>query len=123
MSLLEVVILAFAVARITRLITTDSIFDGPRDWVLSRWPADDTVFGDSEVTNGKLSTGVEVFREVDGWFATYPKKWSEVITCNWCASVWVAIIVWLVYLVYPVTVTVLAPLALAQAAGLLLDRN
>lgn len=120
---LDVLILAFAVARIARFITTDSLFNTPREWLLTRWPADDTVFGDSEVTDGKLSSGVEVFKDLDGWFATYPNKWSEVITCSWCASVWVAIVVWAVYLVYPVTVTVLAPLALAQFAGLLLDRN
>lgn len=121
------VILALAVARLTRLITADSITEPAREWLLRRWPTDDTLFGDSEVEidHGRhlLRTGVEVVRSRDGWIAVRPYRWSEVLTCYWCAAVWVGITVWLAYLAYPVTEMVLTPLALAYVASFLIGHE
>jgi len=123
------VILSLAIARLTRLITTDSITEPIRRWVLYRWPTDETEFGDSEIDGDgsvrTLWTGVEVVKLTghDGWLALYPKKWSEVFTCDWCAGFWVAIVVWVAYWFYPVTEVLLTPFALAYVAGFLNAHN
>jgi hypothetical protein len=124
----ELIVLALAVARLTRLVTTDTIFDTPREWVLKRYPNRLTTFGDSEVARGSgnvglLETGVRVFRSSEAWHPVDPVSWSYLLSCDWCASVWMGIVVWALYLIYPVTVWVLAPLALAQFAGVILDRD
>lgn len=124
---LTIAILALAVARLARLVTMDSIFDRPRNALLFRWPNEDTIYPEqapeSQDPLGYTIAhvkGNEVFRGKDGnWYASDPRKWSEVFSCVWCASVWVGIIVWAVYLLYPVTVYYLTPLALAQIGGLL----
>lgn len=113
------VILALATARLARLVTTDTILETPRNAILRRWPAHDTEFGDSEVTGGKLSTGVEVFRVDHAWMAVEPHRWSELLTCVWCASVWIGIAVWTAYSLYPVTEMLLVPFALSYVAGFL----
>jgi hypothetical protein len=132
MDAVHLVVLALAVARLARLIVHDSLTERPRTWLLRRWPTDDTEFGDSEVTEtgkdtlgfriGHLSTGVMVFRTPNAWYAQTPHKWSELLTCVWCSSVWVGIAVWTAYWFYPDAVYWLVPLALSQIAGLL-DRH
>jgi hypothetical protein len=118
---LEVVILALAVARLTRLVTTDTFppIRKAREWVLLRWPDADTSFGDSEVIDGHLASGRSVYRFDGAWYATDPYAWSELLTCVWCASVWIGVIVWVAYLLYPVTAMIAAPFALSQMAGIL----
>jgi hypothetical protein len=119
----SLVILALAVARLARLIAVDTIFDTPREWVARRWPTSIDLFGDSEVVGSQLSTGVEVFRQPEGWYAVTPSKWAEVITCVWCNSIWLAIAVWIAYNLYPgATVLIATPLALSYVAGWLHDR-
>lgn len=39
------IILALAVFRITRLITTDTIFDRPRNWLFNKFPPERSAFG------------------------------------------------------------------------------
>lgn len=130
----ELVVLAFAVSRIARLVVSDAILDTPRNWFLSRFPADTTQFGDSEVIQGgKGSLGervgrlrgsfVDVFKSGDAWYAAEPRWVGNLVSCAWCVSVWVAIAVWAGYFFYPDLVYWLAPLALAEAAGLLNDRK
>lgn len=52
------VIVALAVARVTRLITLDYLTAGPRQWAVNKLGLD--------------------------------SKWAYLLSCPWCASVWVA---------------------------------
>lgn len=132
MNWLELLIVALAVSRVARLLVHDTITEGLREWVWRRYPVDDTQFGDSEVTvNGKdtfnrqlghLATGVEVIRLQDAWYAINPRFIGKLISCHWCAGIWVAIAGWAGYWFYPDLVVLLAPLALAEVIGLLNDR-
>lgn len=97
-----------AVFRLTRLITKDSLLNGPRWWILNRWPSELTTFPDALVTDretltlggrtiGSLATGVGVFlsstTDDDGdplWEARRTFKWTELVECAWCASMWLA---------------------------------
>jgi hypothetical protein len=120
----NLVILVLASARLTRLVVTDTLLQTPREWWLRRWPAEDTVFGDSEVTGNRLRTGVEVFREADGWYPVSPSMLGALITCVWCAGFWVAVLVWTAYQFYPeATVLVAAPFAFSYVIGWLDDRS
>jgi hypothetical protein len=101
---LHLVVLALAVARLTRLVTTDTITEKIRNAMLTRWPNSIVVFGDSEVTVeavdtlgyrvGRLSSGARVFRSGEVWVALEPKTWSTLLSCDWCLSVWVGILMW-----------------------------
>jgi hypothetical protein len=128
----NLVILALAVARLTRLVTQDSITQGIREWLLTRWPDDSTEFGDSEVTElatdslgyrtGTLKTGREVFRTSEAWYAVEPFKWSELLTCDWCLSIWIGLGAAVAYYYSPeVTFWVSLPLALSFVAAWLND--
>ncbi len=120
---MNLIVLALAAARLARLITTDDLLDKPREWVLRRWPSEDTLFGDSEVNEGRLSTGVEVFREDDGWYAWVPSRWGDLVTCVWCVSFWIGVLVWTAYQFYPDAIVLAAvPFAFSYVAGWLNDR-
>jgi hypothetical protein len=129
---MNLVILALAVARLTRLVTTDTLTQGIREWVLRRWPNIYTDFGDSEVTEmatdslgyrtGTLKSGVKVFRTGDAWYAEEPLKWSELLTCDWCLSIWIGIGAAAGHYYYPeITFWVSLPLALSFVAAWLND--
>jgi hypothetical protein len=128
----NLVILALAVARLTRLVTQDTLTQGIREWALTRWPNASTEFGDSEVTGhgtdslgyrtGTLTTGREVFRTSEAWYAVDPWKWSGLLTCDWCLSIWFGIGAAAAYYYYPeVTFWVSLPLALSFVAAWLND--
>lgn len=120
------VILALAVYRLTRLVTTDTFppIQALRDWVLSRWPTDDTDFTEEAVhateTGWETSGGAEVFY-LDGTFRpTRPSRWAELVTCAWCAGFWIAVCVTAAWYWWPaVTEWVALPFAFSAAAGLL----
>jgi hypothetical protein len=128
----NLVILALAVARLTRLVTQDTITQGIREWLLTRWPNVNTEFGDSEVTEmatdslgyrtGTLTSGRQVFRTSEAWYAEEPFKWSELLTCDWCLSIWIGIGAAAAYYYYPeITFWVSLPLALSFVAAWLND--
>lgn len=128
MTWLTLLILALAVSRLSRLIVHDSITEPIRAWVWKRWPGSSTEFGDSEVHNGILATGVDVFRadsmETPGtraWYATRPRFIGELISCHWCLSVWVAIVVWGAWCFYHDLQWFLVPFAFSEVTGLLND--
>ncbi len=129
---MNLVILALAVARLTRLLTTDSLTQGIREWILTRWPDASTEFGDSEVKEqstdslgfrtGTLKTGREVFRTTEAWYASEPYKWAELLTCDWCLSIWIGIGAAAAHYYYPeITFWVSLPLALSFVAAWLND--
>lgn len=129
---MNLVILALAVARLIRLVTQDSITQRLRERLLTRWPDASTEFGDSEVTElatdalgfrtGTLQTGREVFRTTDAWYAVEPFKWSELLTCEWCLSIWIGVGAAAAYYFSPeITFWVSLPLALSFVAAWLND--
>ena len=92
---------ALAVHRITRLISADTIpiIRKPREWLLRRWPSEDTVFMPSEVTVPEHDpayvdgTTTVVFQDGDEWFAIRPHWLGDLVTCAWCVSMYVAPVV------------------------------
>ena len=106
---LTLIVDLLACYRLTRLVTKDSLLDQVRWWLLRRWPNADTTFPDQivleretskGVTTGTLESGRLVFMssqvDQDGdplWMGAKTFKWSELIECPYCASVWLAFIV------------------------------
>lgn len=133
MNPLDLLILALAVSRVTRLIVHDTITESLRTWIWRRWPGEDTQFGDSEVKGngtdtfgrkvGYLKSGKDVVWVSGAWYATSPSFLGRVIECHWCAGIYVAIAGWAAWWFYPDIVFYLIPLALAEVLGLLIDRH
>jgi hypothetical protein len=92
-----IVLTILAVARVTRFITTDALFDGPRRWVISRL----------------MPTGGE---------SAWRNKIAYLIVCDWCSSVYVGVgaagAYWTWGETMPYMMTCLA-LAASYATGLL----
>ena len=90
------VIDALAIFRLSRLVTTDSILDPPRDWLLRRWPGNGTEFYDSEVDDSEV--GGRPVVPLEGtrprvWVVVDPHWFGSLISCMWCLSVYVAVAV------------------------------
>lgn len=94
-----------AIWRLTRLVTRDDFppVKAARDWILRRWPSDDAEFPDAEVirdgspddaefgaATGTLATGVEVEWTGVSWQAVHGHWFGKLISCSWCASVWIS---------------------------------
>lgn len=92
MDVLTLVLVALAAARITRLVTTDSIADPVRDWLLD----------------------LPRSERAAEW-------WADLVSCPWCAGWWVAVAATLVLSFAPTgAVRWLAlPWALSYAVGAL----
>lgn len=132
MNWLELVVVALAASRLTRLVVHDSITDPVRRFIWRRWPGALTSFGASDVkTNGKDALGREVgyingsldaFKADDGyWYAQRPRFIGSLIECHWCTGIWVGVGVFAVWWFYPVVVPYLAALAVAEVVGKLND--
>lgn len=115
--------------RVTRLITTDTFppVKTVRDWLLRRWPSPDAEYPVHEVIEDddgpRLSTGVPVM-PVDGrWLAVTPHWFGDLITCPWCAGMWVSLAVIAVTpgVVWPIPGLLLA-LATSVLVGWAMDR-
>jgi hypothetical protein len=91
--LLDLIILTLAVARVTRLVTTDVILEGFRDWIWKR-------FGDPGSS-----------------------KLGYLITCDWCTSIYAASLLMAMYKIAPnPTVVGASVLAMSMVAGAILNR-
>lgn len=125
-----------AVYRLTRLVTKDTLFQEARWWILRRWPSELTTFPRAvikvEGTRAFLEdTGREVFLVENGtadpdWMAVKPYKWTELLECPFCASVWIAIAVvamrvWWDWWQYPALALALA--GLVSLVFLLADKD
>ena len=99
---IEVLVATLAAFRLTRLITKDSFppIKAGRDWILRRWPSEDAVFLEDEVETdnpgvlgfGRLrGTEVRVFLARHGeWMAERGRSLGELVTCPWCAGMYVS---------------------------------
>jgi hypothetical protein len=105
--LLDLILLTGAVARLTRLAVYDRILETPRAWILRRFPADDTQFGDSEIEDyatgpGITGSQISTVRGDDGWwYAESPHFLGNLISCPWCLSIWIAAPLLTAYWLWP----------------------
>lgn len=93
MLITSLVVAALAVARLTRLLVSDKITVGIRQWVITKWGP-------------------------DSWGA-------KLILCSWCTSIWVAVPVMPVAVLFPNrwVIAVLAIPAASYVAGFLANRE
>lgn len=74
---MQTILTGLAAYRLTRMVTTDTIFDRPRIWVFRRFPPPG-----SWQTVGKAGGFLEQPR---------PPHWlGKLLSCSWCAGFWVA---------------------------------
>lgn len=135
MNAVDLIVLALAAARLTRIVTLDGIFAPVRRFIDYRWPGEETTFADSEVVvNGTDTLGntigylrktkVDLFKSGDIWYATTPRWAGNLISCPWCTSVWVSVGVLVLavtmseWIWYPFYV-----LAIAEVAGVICSRT
>ena len=113
MTFLEFTVLALAVFRVSRLIVDDTIFDTPRLWLLTRYPASDTIFTD-------YRDDLLWVENVGGWMTLKPHIIGELISCMWCTGFWVAVIGVVVWSQWPgVAWWVALPFALSAVTGII----
>lgn len=100
---LALLINALAVFRISRLVATDDfpLIKSAREWLLRRWPSDDTEFFASEVetVDGGYevrNTKTSVVPYEDRYIPVYPHWLGVLVSCIWCNSWWVALSVILI---------------------------
>lgn len=84
----DLVLDAIAAYRITRLVTADVITEGPRRAIVL------AAFAGGHVPNLVALPGVPVVEALTDWEAEHPQhpapKIATLVTCRWCAGVWVA---------------------------------
>ena len=113
MTILLAVVCVLTVHRLTRLVVADTFppIKHLRDRILSRWPSEDTIFGEDAITSTSgegqddvvtTQAGVIVDWEPEiGWYAREPHWFGDLITCPWCTSVWVAALTVPVFWLFP----------------------
>jgi hypothetical protein len=109
----QLIVITLCVARLCRLVIVDDFppIQWARETLLTRWPTDSTVFGDSVVVSqstdalgyriGLLKDGKEVFSNGEDWYASKTYRLTELLECPWCLSPWVALIVLTAWWFYP----------------------
>lgn len=113
---LQFVVLALAVYRVTRLIVTDTILDKPREALLTRYPASDTVFAE-------WADGLVWSETVEGWIALEPSWLGDLVSCVWCAGFWISVVAVLLWWLAPGLVWWLAlPFAFSAVVGIIESR-
>jgi len=111
----EFLILSLAVFRISRLIVTDRISEPLRLRLLARFPSSETVF--TEPGPGRFWA-----ESLDGWAVEHPHWLGELVSCMWCVSWWISLIVTVGWWAAPtVIVWLAAPFALSAVVGLLAE--
>lgn len=104
------VLMALATFRITRLVTQDVITERIREWILIRFPNDDEQY----TWQIKHDVGFQMKQMHED--PRSPTFFGRLISCDYCVSVWIAPVVYLLSLYAPVVVIVLG---IAGAAYLL----
>lgn len=111
-------IFILGVISITRLVTEDTILDGPRNWFFTHWPHE----GFQSKTRPKrgnytiISQGIYYVNE-DTWL-------GKLASCPWCASFWIAGLLWLAFWAWPIATTfVLVPLGIRVLAGAFIHKT
>lgn len=107
----ELILLALAAYRTTRLVLTDTITRRFREWWYLRFPTP--------------QMAVEA-RKADSeeWLQLQPHPLGTLMSCAWCLSVWLSAL-WVIAYAYWPTVTIWAalPLSLSAVVGKLSERD
>ena len=92
---MTLILAALFVYRLTRLVVSDTITEPLRNRLLARWPSDDTEFTDEWVEGEPPTTryGAPVAWLDPVWIPLEPHWFGQLITCPWCASIWVGALV------------------------------
>lgn len=107
-------ILAFAIYSITRLICADSILDRQRNWFFDRFPHDG--YTTKKRPNERRTTFIVTG---DHYYVTKGTLLGKLVNCMWCAGFWVSLGVLAAFAAWPVaTLFVLAPLAFRVIPGI-----
>jgi len=85
------VIDALAIFRLSRLITTDSLLDASRNWLLRRWPGTDTEFYETAMREVRTELTRLSGSVPPVWIAAKPHWFGTWVECVWCVSVAVAV--------------------------------
>ena len=112
----HLLVLAIAVFRTTRLVTTDSITDRYREWLRARSHRD---MAAPKGLEGEMAFRTEerIDRPITLWL------W-KLLTCPWCSSVWLGGLAIGLFLTYPTyTLYVAYVLACSAVAGVLMERT
>lgn len=108
---LELLLLALAAYRTTRLVLTDTITKGFRDWWYIRFPPPHLV--------------VEARQSMtEEWVPLKAHPLGTLFSCSWCLGFWISLAWAGAYWAWPVPVTYAAlPLALSVVVGKLGERD
>ena len=129
LTILLAVVAPLAVFRLTILVTEDKITEPLRNRILERWPAEDTAFASSHVFVNNDDTpetayGRQLFSEGEYWYAEKAHWFGTLITCPWCASVWIATATTVALWQFPaVAFWLLLPFALSAVASVLAEHT
>lgn len=141
-TLLALVVLGLAAARITRLITRDTIFERPRTWVRNLYPAAGDFVSKFERSrprtltrkwakkNGKSDRIIRyrsqpTNHEGKATFYVSKSSWfGGLISCDWCTGVWVATVLTVFWHFAPgVAFFIAVPAAVAEIVGISASRG
>ena len=123
------VVAPLAVFRLTILVTEDKITEPLRNRILERWPAEDTAFAVGAVFVNQDDTpetayGRLLYSEGEYWYAEKAHWFGTLITCPWCASVWIATATTIALWFFPaVAFWLLVPFALSAVASVLAEHT
>lgn len=139
LSVLTLVLIGLATARITRLITRDTmpIVSSIRDWFKERFPADGDyvtkfIRYSPRILKRKLKgkqkpryRSQPTQREgVASFYVTHGHWFGKLISCDWCAGFWVSLGMAIWFIHFPAAVAIFAlPWALSEITGLAAGRE
>ena len=105
-------ILTIGAYSLTRLVVTDSIFDGIRERFFKQFPHD------GYASKGKPARGQARRLSNDVWAVDKGTFLGNLIQCPWCAGFWVSLAVFGAFVLIPeITVFALLPFAMRVLVG------
>jgi hypothetical protein len=113
----QVVVLALAAFRLSRLFIEDTIFQPVRTAIFSRWPGQDVEYdaGD-KVRGGTFSQNGKLYASEPTWTGD---RIAMLLGCYACTGFWVSLILSVLWWLWPNTIWVVFPLALSSVVWFL----
>ena len=113
----QVVVLALAAFRLSRLLIEDTITQPLRTVIFSRWPAQDVEYeaGD-KVVGGTFQLAGKLYANEPTWTGD---RIAKLLGCYACTGFWVSLILSVLWWLWPITVWVVFPFALSTVVWFL----